>query len=389
MELRKITRGDWPAVRQIHTLAFDGSRSEFRVQADDLPVIEDTWAAFDGARPVSALTSFRFEMTYEGSYTGMSGIAGVATLPEERRRGHVRRLFEAAFAQMRERGHTWSALYPFSFPYYRKFGYELVYDEDEYEIPAEALHPLPRHGSVERVGGLTRELESLYEATALPRNLAIRRTRDIWSQRLPADPLAARELTYLLRNDSGAAIAAVTVKAEPAQPYSINADVRDLLFTSGTALRAMLGHIPTLYPRAERVRLRLPSDIPLELIVPEPYDVTHTRSPRLMGRVADVAATLESTRFPGAGTLTLGVEDEQMEWNNGRFRVAWEEGRTRVTQSDGEPDVSTSIRGLSQLLAGYVDGAAAKTLGIVESGLSTEKLASVFPPKPLYQNDPF
>lgn len=376
-------------MQELHTLAFDGSRSEFRVQADDLPVIEDTWAVFEGTRPVSALTSFRFEMTYEGRYTGMSGIAGVATLPEERRRGHVRRLFEAAFREMRERGHTWSALYPFSFPYYRKFGYELVYCEEEYELEPAALHALPRHGSVERVGGLTRELESLYEATVLPRNLAIRRTRDIWAQRLPADPIAARELTYLLRNDSGDAIAAVTVKAEPAQPYSINADVRDLLFTSGTALRAMLGHVPTLYPRAERVRLRLPSDIPLELIVPEPYDVTHTRSPRLMGRVADVAAALEATRFPGAGTLTLGVEDEQMRWNNGRFRVAWEDGRTRVAEGDGEPDVSTGIRGLSQLLAGCVDGASAQSLGIVESGLQPAELASAFPLKPLYQNDPF
>lgn len=389
MEVRKITRGDWPAVQQIHTIAFDGSRSEFRVNAADLPMIEDTWAVFDGGRPLSALTSFRFQMTHDGGYAGMSGIAGVATLPQERRRGHVRRLFHAAFAEMRERGHAWSALYPFSFPYYRKFGYELVYSRDDYELPATALAELPRPGTVERVDGLTAELESLYEATALPRNLAIMRTRNIWAERLATDPFAAREFTYLLRDEAGAPIAAVTVKAEPAQPDSINANIRDVLFTSGGALRAMLGHIPTLYPSAERVRLCLPSDIPLELIVPEPYELTHTRSPSVMGRIADVGAALEGTRFPGEGELTLQVQDEQMEWNRGRFHLAWGDGERRVTAGGGEPDLITSIRGLMQLLPGYVDGATAQSLGTVESGLSPEKLASVFPTKALYQNDPF
>jgi predicted acetyltransferase len=53
----------------------------------------------------------------------MAGVAGVATLPLARRRGYARALVTELLGQMREAGHTVSALYPFRPSFYQRFGY--------------------------------------------------------------------------------------------------------------------------------------------------------------------------------------------------------------------------------------------------------------------------
>src|SRR5260370_41195146 len=53
----------------------------------------------------------------------MAGIAGVAPLPLERRRGHVRAVLMELLGRMRDTGHVVSALYPFRPYFYQRFGY--------------------------------------------------------------------------------------------------------------------------------------------------------------------------------------------------------------------------------------------------------------------------
>ena len=127
MDIRKIRAEDWPDVLKLWSVVYNSPRTSFEVSERNTPEIEATWAVFDGGVPISVLTSHRFEMAHDGDYVKMAGIGGIGTLPEHRRRGHVRRLMEVAFRSMREREEAFSLLYPFSFPYYRMFGYELVY----------------------------------------------------------------------------------------------------------------------------------------------------------------------------------------------------------------------------------------------------------------------
>ena len=54
----------------------------------------------------------------------VAGIAGVTTRPAERRKGYAAQLLRATLDTLRERGFALTALMPFSFPYYRQFGYE-------------------------------------------------------------------------------------------------------------------------------------------------------------------------------------------------------------------------------------------------------------------------
>ena len=68
-----------------------------------------------------------FQRTYE-----MGGLTGVGTYPEYSGQGLMHKLLEQALKNMRKRGQTISYLYPYSIPYYRRKGWEIISDKISY-----------------------------------------------------------------------------------------------------------------------------------------------------------------------------------------------------------------------------------------------------------------
>ena len=87
----------------------------------------ERWAAFkdDNSTMMSYFIAQPFPVQFDGNTYTMTGIGGVASLPQYRRQGGIRGCFEAALPAMYQDGHAFSYLYPFSTAYYRKFGYEM------------------------------------------------------------------------------------------------------------------------------------------------------------------------------------------------------------------------------------------------------------------------
>jgi predicted acetyltransferase len=54
----------------------------------------------------------------------VGGVAGVATRPDHRRRGYAARLLAATLPVLAEQGYGFSALFPYSYDYYRRLGWE-------------------------------------------------------------------------------------------------------------------------------------------------------------------------------------------------------------------------------------------------------------------------
>src|SRR5699024_3959045 len=72
-----------------------------------------------------------------GKELDMGGVSSVATWPEYRRNGMVKQLLHHSLTYMKRHGQTISYLFPFSFAYYRKYGWELTFSQKEYKIPME------------------------------------------------------------------------------------------------------------------------------------------------------------------------------------------------------------------------------------------------------------
>jgi len=94
-----------------------------------------------GGKIISALLIIPAEILINGFKVKMGGIGGVCTLPDYRRRGYAGELLRYTVKEMRRSGFITSILYPFSFAYYRKFGWELASNVCLYRINPSDLPP--------------------------------------------------------------------------------------------------------------------------------------------------------------------------------------------------------------------------------------------------------
>jgi predicted acetyltransferase len=119
-------RGALPAERaeawNLQRAAFDlpeGGTAPHPGTHDELRVV-----VRDG-RVVSCLTLVHAGLSICGAHLPMAGVRHVATHPEEQNQGYASALLRHTLQVMRQQGLITSVLFPFSFRYYRKFGYEL------------------------------------------------------------------------------------------------------------------------------------------------------------------------------------------------------------------------------------------------------------------------
>ncbi|MFI5489540.1 enhanced intracellular survival protein Eis [Micromonospora echinaurantiaca] len=72
---------------------------------------------------LAAASAIPMRQNLRGAVLPMAGVAGVASHPLARRRGHVRTLLNQLLDEMRDEGHQLTALYPFRPSFYARFGY--------------------------------------------------------------------------------------------------------------------------------------------------------------------------------------------------------------------------------------------------------------------------
>ncbi len=129
MKIRQISTDEWPQLSgPIQAYAFRPSpvpvntaqspRDKQRYAEEHITLV----AELDGAA-VADLSAVRMRQNVRGAVYPMAGLAGLATLPQVRRRGFARALITQMLGLMRESGHVVSALYPFRPSFYERFGY--------------------------------------------------------------------------------------------------------------------------------------------------------------------------------------------------------------------------------------------------------------------------
>ncbi|MBA2247514.1 MAG: GNAT family N-acetyltransferase, partial [Chloroflexia bacterium] len=80
-------------------------------------------AAFVDGKPVATATFPAMTQNVRGVVLPMTGVGGVASLPEGRRQGYVRQVMAFGFGLMRECGVPVTTLYPFRESFYERLGY--------------------------------------------------------------------------------------------------------------------------------------------------------------------------------------------------------------------------------------------------------------------------
>lgn len=404
MIIRKINTNEIKRTQEFCALAFEYEMTD----TDKTPqqIYEDTvnhpstrqdlhwqsqWAAFedDNRTMLSTFTSIPYRANFDGHSMLMMGIGGVATLPQYRRRGGVRSCFEKALPDMYDQGATFSYLYPFSTAYYRKFGYELGCQRDEYRLLLRSMPKVPVGGYcklLESGVNLKEEIRQVYTAWQNKYNM-MTIDEDIEYQWVDkANPFKDKVYTYLYNDDDHNPLGYVTF-AIKIEDGSRNLDCTRFCFSSVKGFYGLLNLLISLASDHEYAILRLPTDIELGPLLPEWSfgNVLQKREQFGMVRVVNVQKALTMARMRGTGSIVLDITDEQIQQNNARFEVEFFNDKATNVQSTEKPaDLSMKIQDFSSLIVGRYGSSSLHYLQNVTINCTLDKASQIFYRKPLY-----
>ena len=340
---------------------------------------------------VAALNMVPFEMNFDGHIVKMCGIEGVVTAPEARGTGVMGKVYEECLRIMKEQGYIFSILIPFSFVYYRKFGYEHAYELRGAKVPIESFrnYPFPKD-SVRfwKKGDSTDDLKAIYDEFIKGRNYAINRNDKSWEEILKdADPYTKRRYTYIHYDSEGKADCYLIFNAKRVESdHRSQLHISELAWTTREGLFDMFGFIGGLSPQFGTVFWDVPDDVDLGSMFPECRDVKTELRPIIMTRIVNLPEALKRMRVPAGqnGKVVLEVSDKSMPCNSGKYTITWENGKLTIGKAEAAPDMTTSIETLVQLMVGYLTAEMAIYRKDTTIHGNQEALAALFPKKKLY-----
>lgn len=407
MEVRKITLEEYPEALRMYSICFEydeglGDKtkdkqflekiaSQPRNRTDDN--WDCIWAAFDtDGKMMSNMASLPFTANFDGHKVKMAGIGGVTTLPVYRQRGAVRACFGKILEEMREKGQVISYLYPFSYYFYRKFGYEHCGTTVDWKIKLTAMPKAGKNGTFAMLepDGDVKDLEAVYHAFANGVNLMTQRDQWSWKKAITyANPYETPVFTFLYYDGAGQPQGYFHfVRRIEGGVRSI--DVPEFCFATNEAATAMLGFLGKYQSDYSFASIRLPGYLDLSAFLPEYANcVERTEKYTGMFRVVDAQRVLEIAKYKGEGSFTLALADETAPWNTGVYTVTFGKEGTHVIRTEKQPDIRMDIQAFSLLISGEYGLMDARYLSNVQIYRNQEILENVFYRKPLWINDYF
>lgn len=335
--IRKFEQEDFDAHVQLSGYAFQAEmapevREQHRGSFKPAPWV----GAFEDGKLLSQMALMDFTMYINEVPFAMGGIGGVATWPEERRKGLVAKLLVWALETMRERKQSISALAPFAFGFYRKFGWELYTELKEYKV---ATAKLPKRqevpGEVRRINAAEQveTLGHLYAAYAVQYNGTLQRPAQWWK-----DALLPRKSSYaaIYYDETG--------RPDGYMLYQINnreMAIHEFVSLSDQAWRGLWGFITQHDSMIDQVKLAAPADDRLPYLLDDPR-IGQELVPYFMARIVDAERFVAQYRFADAGKLLrngdsrllLDIQDRYAPWNEGMWLL--------VVRADGSGSLTAS-----------------------------------------------
>ncbi len=344
------------------------------------------FALFEGDDPVSIAASTAMQMNIRGKQYPASGVWGVSTKPDARRKRYCSRVISELLSAARSAGQVFSNLYPFRESFYEKLGYVAYPLTKIAHLTTSSLSPIL---DLELAGEIEQQLigpgYGLYRAYL----------DGMRQQRHGMACFEFGDQTAADRNAVWVASAKFEGKVEGLMLYRLQGEevtkytflATRFYYATIRARYMLLNWIARHVDQAEKVELWLPPDE-----TPENWwsdlSIHYDSAVRpAMTRVLDVKNL--SGMQVGEGSFTAVLDDPICPWNSGTWEFKSADHQLVVAPA-AAGQCHLSIQGLSALIAGSVDPALITLRGW---GNMNEKLQAVmknmFPGKVPYMHEVF
>lgn len=355
--IKKVTdKKDIEKVHELGSYAFNMEHTEEQKQAyiEKNTFIDNYVDEVDG-EVSSQIVSYPFEVTIKGQVMKMSGIGDVASYPETRGSGGIRNIFSAIFNDLHENGTELSYLAPFSQPFYRKFGYETVFDSEEIRIPKAVITQIKpeKKGKVKRVKWEDEDtkaiLKEIYRDTLEKVHGSVIREDYWWHYTM----IKKQKRVAICYDDNNMPQGYLIYGLVGASEFQIF----EMAYRNSFALRKLMSFVSSHSGSFnEFVSTNLPDKAVLELFT-EISGITRKTYSYMMVKIVNFKQFIEKYPFKEVEKETdfyVEIQDDSCEWNNGIFHLVIKNGKAtceKVTEAK-KIDYSGSIQHFTQVFMG-------------------------------------
>lgn len=290
----------------------------------------------------------------QGEIHSMGLVCGVASWPEYRKHGTVAHLMHEGLAMMRALGQTVSYLGPFSVPFYRRYGWEMMYDYKRYKLQASAIPAWRGKGNTKRKRPDPALLNAVYASYAKRYNGMFVRDASRWDTSVFEKKNGLCAVYY---NEEHEATGYLLYQFEGNELR-----VHEMVHLDRDSRHGLWEFIKKQDSMFDTVSLKAPSDDLLHLMIDNPKGLEIQQRPHFMVRIVDVIRFIENYRFKrhaDCPNLYLHIADPNAPWNDGCFKLQLHlDGKASVKQVNSREaaaseGIACDIQTLSTMLIGY------------------------------------
>jgi predicted acetyltransferase len=355
-QVKKMAASSFEEMYQLVTYAFNFEQTEERRQRfQQISQHSINYGFFIDDQLTGQIMATPFQVNYHNVIYKMAGIGYVASYPEFRGTGGISAIMTTMLKELAEAGYALSYLAPFSYPFYRKYGYEQIFEQAEISLNATDWPYIKRvAGTVKRVPWQqAKEVikEIYHQVPKLQRGGLV---REGWW------------LDYALNRHTKDHIALYEAPDgifEGYVKYRIEKGIFEIVewnYLSQQAFQALAGFIGSHNGSVQSFHwVNGFSGQDMNYLLPTPAAEVKIL-PYMMARIVELTTFIKEYPFqPGTNErFYLEVTDEYGPWNQGIWQLDINDQGTatlnKVKQlSSDQQTIQVSIQTLTQLLMGY------------------------------------
>ena len=354
IEKRVLSATDEPAFYNLAQYAFNKPDSEQRrLFFQKLYQNSVGFGVFDQGHLKSSLLATPFNVNFKGQTFKMSGIGYVASYPEFSGQGGISDLMHLAFERMQADGVTLSYLAPFSYPFYRRFGYEQAFEQTCYQIKTADLPRLkfaPDQGHVERLSlSAAVPLISVFQQQH-PHNQVGGIQRAAWWWQYNC--LKHIDWEVAVYTDGDQKVAGYVIYSRQATTL----EIQELLTSTVASQEQLVKFIFKHQSAYQTIRYESGLTTNLGDLLPDPTIVETTTIPYMMARIVSLADFLARYPYEVADleAVKIAVSDDFLTENSGVWQLSLHAGQPTVTKLASQTaDITVIIQQLTKAMMGY------------------------------------
>lgn len=377
MELRTLRDQDAEKAWELDRVAFHGSE-ENRERYLRWFRPNRCHGIFDGDRLVALGAVWDFGQFFGGRRVPMGGVSSIAVAPDQRGRGHARRILEALIAAMLARGEVISSLYPATTYLYRSLGWELAGAHTIRKIAPRRLRELPAPAAGRVRAGNDADFAAIracYDGCATETNGFLDPGDRWWGS---FREKGGREI-YVAENDEGRMRGFLVYRQLDGEysalggPWGVRVDAfvaaeRD----AALGLWRLLGDWSS---QVDQIFYRTGPEDSLFLLLPEQAGEV-LADIRWMTRIVDAPGAVAQRGFAQAleASVDLEIRDPLVAANEGRFTLSVSKGRGRLERGGGG-GLELDIGALSSIYTGWGTTSLLARAGRLQGGSAAARSA--------------